>query len=169
MPLLPHISPGSLIPVSYTHLDVAVADGNVLCIFETSQRIGGFQNDGVIPRGVDRALADAYVAAAVNVESVTVGIYFQIKQGEVLYTGGKQGEVSAMEHGEVFQCDIPAILEADRFVDVYKRQLYNHVCVGVSASVTRCRLLGIGVFSYLDMIRGSVSYTHLLPTQCTVS
>ena len=32
--------------------------------------------------------------------------------------------------------------------------LYNHVCVGVSASVTRCRLLGIGVFSYLDMIRG---------------
>ena len=76
--------------------DVAVADGNVLRIFETSQRIRGFQNDGVIPRGVDRALADAYVAAAVNVESVPVGIYFQIKQGEVLYTGGKQGEVSAM-------------------------------------------------------------------------
>ena len=101
--------------------DVAVADGNVLCIFETSQRIGGFQNDGVIPRGVDRALADAYVAAAVNVESVTVGIYFQIKQGEVLYTGGKQGEVSAMEHGEVFQRDVPAILEADRFV-AYTRQ-----------------------------------------------
>ena len=61
--------------------DVAVADGNVLRIFETSQRIGGFQNDGVIPRGVDRALADAYVAAAVDVESVPVGIYFQVKQG----------------------------------------------------------------------------------------
>ena len=66
-------------------------------------------------------MADAYVAAAVNVESVTVGIYFQIKQGEVLYTGGKQGEVSAMEHGEVFQRDVPAILEADRFV-AYTRQ-----------------------------------------------
>ena len=101
--------------------DVAVADGNVLRIFETSQRIGGFQNDGVIPRGVDRALADAYVAAAVNVESVTVGIYFQVKQGKVLYTSGKQGEVSAMEHGEVFQRDVPAILETDRFV-AYTRQ-----------------------------------------------
>ena len=39
----------------------------------------------------------------------------------MFHTGGKQGEVSAMEHGEVFQRDIPAILEADRFV-AYTRQ-----------------------------------------------
>ena len=58
--------------------DVAVADSNVLRIFETSQRIRGFQNNGIVPWGVNCTLADAYVAAAVNVESVTVGIYFQI-------------------------------------------------------------------------------------------
>lgn len=68
--------------------DVAVADGNVLRIFETSQRIRGFQNNGIVPWGVNCTLADAYVAAAVNVESVTVGVYFQIEQGEVFHTGG---------------------------------------------------------------------------------
>ena len=49
--------------------DVAVADSNVLRIFETSQRIRGFQNNGIVPWGVNCTLADAYVAATVNVES----------------------------------------------------------------------------------------------------
>lgn len=45
------------------------------------------------PRGVHRALADTYVPAAINVEAVPVGVYFQIQNRQMIHSGSQQGEM----------------------------------------------------------------------------
>ena len=47
------------------------------------------------------------------------------------------------------------VITLSGYAEVITEELYTTTFAsGVSASVTRCRLLGIGVFHYLDMIRG---------------
>src|ERR1019366_6916598 len=65
---------------------------------------------------VDSAVGDAYVAAAVDVEAVAVGVDEEVIEGEVVDAGGEDGEVAALEQAEVAQEDVVAVLEGDGLV-----------------------------------------------------
>jgi len=63
---------------------IAIRDGDMVggpCIPEPER---AFQTDTIIPRRIDAAVRDAHVAAAVDVNAVTVGINFQIVDGEIV-------------------------------------------------------------------------------------
>ena len=77
---------------------------------------GGFGADAVVPGGVDGAVGDADVLAAVDVHAVAVGVDLEVVDGEVVDAGEEQAEVAALEDGEVAEEDVAAVLEGDGLV-----------------------------------------------------
>src|SRR5579862_7298631 len=63
---------------------LAVRNGNVLCRARDSESVRAFQTDTVVARGIDRAIGNSYVAAAVDIYAIAVGIDLQVVDGEVV-------------------------------------------------------------------------------------
>ncbi len=57
-----------------------------------------------------------HVFAGVNVHPVAVGINGEVVQGEVVHAGGEDGEVPAVQDGEVAERDVAAAFERDGLV-----------------------------------------------------
>ena len=83
--------------------DEVVGDGDVVGGAGVAERVAGLGADAVVPWGVDGAVGDAHVAAAIDVEAVAVGVDEEVVEGEVVDAGGEQGEVAALEDGEIAQ------------------------------------------------------------------
>ncbi len=96
--------------------DVVVGDGDVVGRANVAKGEAGLGADAVVPGGVDGAVRDADVAAAVDVETVAVGVDEEVVDGHVVDAGGEQGEVAAFEDGEVAEEDVVAVLERDGLV-----------------------------------------------------
>jgi len=54
--------------------------------------------------------------AAVDVDAIAVGVDFEVVDGEVVDAGEQEGEVAALEDGEVAEDDVAAVLEGDGLV-----------------------------------------------------
>ncbi len=67
-------------------------------------------------RGVNAAIGDCGVAAAVDVDAVTVGIHGDIVDGHIITAGDEDREVSAMEDGDVADEDVFAKLESNSLI-----------------------------------------------------
>ena len=94
----------------------AVGYGHVLSVLEVAQRKRCFQHDGIVPWRVDAARIDAHILAAVNVEAVAVGVYFNVADGQVVHPSGQQRKVSALNHAQVAEHNVAALLQGDGFV-----------------------------------------------------
>src|SRR5215471_17228241 len=96
--------------------DVTIGDCDILgraCISEGKR---AFQADRVVPRRVHTAVCDAYVATAIDVDSVTVGVDLEIINRQVVDPRRQNSEVSAGKHRKIAQDDVAAVLEGDRLV-----------------------------------------------------
>ena len=81
-----------------------------------AEGVAGLGADAVVPGGVDGAIGDAHVLAAIDVDAVAVGVDFEVVDGDVVDAGEQQGEVAAFEDGEVAEEDVAAVFEGDGFV-----------------------------------------------------
>jgi len=57
-------------------------------------------------RRIHRAVGDADIPAAVDVETVAVGVDLDVADGQVVDAGGEENEPAALKHREVFQVHI---------------------------------------------------------------
>ena len=96
--------------------DLAVGDGDVVGGAVVAEGEAGLEADGIVTGGVDGEVGDANVFAAVDVDAVAVGVDLEIVDGEVVYTGEEEAEVSPFEDGKVAEDDVAAVLEGDGFV-----------------------------------------------------
>jgi len=64
----------------------AIRDGHILRILEVAQAIRSLQHDGIVPGRIDRAVADADILAAVDIEAVAVRIDLHIEDAQVIDT-----------------------------------------------------------------------------------
>ena len=81
-----------------------------------AESIRALRADRVVPRRVYAAVRDTHVAAAIDVDSVAIGVDLQIVDRQIVDTGRQNGEVSAGEHRQIAKNDVIAILQGDRFV-----------------------------------------------------
>src|SRR5439155_18396407 len=95
---------------------LTVGDGDVLARPRFAERVGALETDAVVPRAVDRAVADADVAAGVDVHAVAVGVHLDVVDGEIVDAGGEDAEVPALADGDVVDLNVAAELERDGFV-----------------------------------------------------
>src|SRR6185437_16662833 len=66
---------------------VAVRNGDALRGAGVAERIRALRANAIVPGRIHGALADAHVAAAIDVESVAVGIDEHVVDGQVVHTG----------------------------------------------------------------------------------
>jgi len=85
-----------------------ITDGHFFCILEATQRIAGFQNNGVIPRGIDAAVGDTDIPATVNIKSIPDSIYYNVLNAQVFHAGCQQGKMTAMEQRYILNIHIDA-------------------------------------------------------------
>ena len=57
-----------------------------------------------------------HVAAAIDIDPVAIGVDLQVVDGEVVDPRGQDGEMTAVQNGEIPQRDVAAILQADGLV-----------------------------------------------------
>ena len=122
--------------------DVAVGDGHVLGGAVVAESVAGLRADGVIPRGVDEAVGDADVAAAVDVDAVAVCVDGEVVDGEIVDSGEEEAEVTAFEDGEVAEDDIAAVLECDGFVAYTGLLSLKHRVVAARRADNHCAFYG---------------------------
>src|SRR5206468_5473250 len=96
--------------------NVTVGDGYVIGGAGESQAKRTLQANAIVPGRVDAAIGNTHVPAAVNVDTIAVGVDRQIIDCQVIHAGGEDCEVSAMKNGEIAQRGVAAILQADSFV-----------------------------------------------------
>jgi len=96
--------------------DVAIGDRDLIGGAGIAEAERTFEADAVIPGRIDAAIGDANVAAAVHINAVAVGVNLQVVESEIVHAGGQNGEVAAMQDGEIAQGDVVAIFQADGFI-----------------------------------------------------
>ena len=101
---------------------ITVGDGHVVGGPRKSKAVRIFQTDAIIPGRVDAAIRDPHVAAAIDIDAVAIGIDLQVVDGEVVDASGQDGEMPAVQDGEIAQGHVAAILQADGFVTNSGRQ-----------------------------------------------
>ncbi len=88
--------------------DLAVGDRHVLSRARSAESIGALQDDRIIVRRVDRAIGDAHVAAAIDVDAIAVGVDLDVVDGEVVHAGRQDAEVAAHQEGHIAYDDVAA-------------------------------------------------------------
>jgi hypothetical protein len=81
-----------------------------------SKRERALRADPIIPRGIHGAIADAHVAATIDIESVPIGIDEYIVDSQVVDARRQKSEPTSLQHGEVAQQDVVTILQCNRLV-----------------------------------------------------
>src|SRR3984957_776916 len=95
---------------------VAIRDRHIFRGARVSEGERTLGTDGIVPRRIHRAVRDADVAAAVDIDAVAVGVTFEIVDREVVAAGREDAEVSALEDRKVAQDYVAAILQADGLI-----------------------------------------------------
>ena len=83
--------------------DVAVGDGDVVGGSCESQAVRIFEADAVVPGRVDTAIGDAHVAAAIDIDGVTIGVNLQVVDGEVVHSGREDRKMPAVQDRDIAQ------------------------------------------------------------------
>src|SRR5262249_4170075 len=98
--------------------DLASCDGHVIGRARDSQAVGALQADRIIERGIDGAVRDTDIPAAVDVEAIAVRIDFDVADRHVIHAGCQQHEPSTLKNGEVFEVYISTELQRDGLVSL---------------------------------------------------
>ena len=88
--------PSRYAPVTKQLVIVTLSGGAVV-----AEGKAGLRTDAIVPRGVNGAVRDADVLAAVDVHAIAVGVDLEVVDGEVVDAREQKAEVAAFEDGEV--------------------------------------------------------------------
>ncbi len=73
-----------------------ICDGDVLGGPRITKREGTLGANRVIPRRIHAAIGNAHISATIEIDSVAIGIDFQIVHGEIVYAGRQNSEMPAV-------------------------------------------------------------------------
>ena len=105
--------------VEPAHMAVGDRNGFTRLCISKSER--AFEADSVVVWRVDAAVRDVYIATAIDIHSVPVGIDNEVVDGEMIDAGSENSKPSAMANGDISYQYILTIYERDRFVAVSGR------------------------------------------------
>ena len=94
----------------------AVGDRNVFRGARIAERRAALEADAVVERRVHAAIGNADVAATVEVHAVALRVDRDVVNGEVVHAADEDGEVAALEEGEIAEEDVAAAPEGDALV-----------------------------------------------------
>src|SRR6202789_840412 len=80
------------------------------------QRIARLRTDRIIPRRVHRAVTHPHIPAAIDIEPIPVRIHQHVIDRQVIHARSQQRKVPSLQHREIPQQHIPAILQRNRFI-----------------------------------------------------
>ena len=96
--------------------DDAVGDENMFTEHRPLEGIRALQHNGVVVGGVHLGVAHGEILAAVDVDTITVGVDGDIVDGPNVAASGNDGEVTATENGDITDKHIAAQLEGNGLV-----------------------------------------------------
>ena len=81
-----------------------------------SQRIGAFQHDGIVVDGVDAAAAHHHLLAAVDIDTVAVGIDGDVFYEQMVNPREEHGKMAATQETDIADAHITAVAQRQRLV-----------------------------------------------------